>query len=50
MACGTVGVMLKMLKREKVLKYNQVFLMYPLRKAEGIGLLSIIQPRSGGVM
>ena len=50
MACDTVGTMLKMLKREKVLTYNQAFLMYPLRKAEGIELLSIIQPRSGRVM
>eukprot|EP00037_Helgoeca_nana_P018563 m.177547 g.177547 ORF g.177547 m.177547 type:complete len:93 (-) comp24491_c1_seq1:1491-1769(-) len=34
--CDTVGAMLKILKNRKVVKYEQVFLMYPMHKDEVI--------------
>mmetsp|Transcript_23176 Transcript_23176/g.32385 ORF Transcript_23176/g.32385 Transcript_23176/m.32385 type:complete len:91 (-) Transcript_23176:297-569(-) len=37
--CDTVGAMLKILKKRKVISYKQAFLMYPMHKAEEITLL-----------
>mmetsp|Transcript_98533 Transcript_98533/g.136718 ORF Transcript_98533/g.136718 Transcript_98533/m.136718 type:complete len:90 (+) Transcript_98533:38-307(+) len=37
--CDTVGAMLKILKNRKVIKYDQVFLMYPMHKDEVIELV-----------
>eukprot|EP00462_Mataza_sp_D1_P002259 CAMPEP_0175104200 /NCGR_PEP_ID=MMETSP0086_2-20121207/9568_1 /TAXON_ID=136419 /ORGANISM="Unknown Unknown, Strain D1" /LENGTH=89 /DNA_ID=CAMNT_0016379511 /DNA_START=15 /DNA_END=284 /DNA_ORIENTATION=+ len=36
--CDTVGAMLKILKNKKVIKYDQMFLMYPMHKDEIITL------------
>jgi hypothetical protein len=36
--CDTVGAMLKVLKNKKAISYNQMFLMYPMHKAEVITL------------
>lgn len=37
--CDTVGAMLKILKNKKVLKYEQMFLMYPMHKDEIVKLV-----------
>lgn len=37
--CDTVGAMLKFLKNGKVIKFNQIFLMYPMHKDEIITLI-----------
>merc|ERR1711892_22464 len=39
--CDTVGAMLKLLKDRKAIKYNQVFLMYPMHKD---GIIELINP------
>ena len=36
--CDTLGAMLKLMKRDKVLAYDQQFLMYPMHKDEIITL------------
>merc|ERR1719242_523146 len=36
--CDTVGAMLKILKKRKVVSYQQIFLMYPMHKEEMIKL------------
>ena len=36
--CDTVGALLKILKKRKVIKYNQMFLMYPMHKDEVVTL------------
>ena len=37
--CDTVGAMLKFLKNGKVIKFNQIFLMYPMHKDEIVTLI-----------
>eukprot|EP00808_Paulinella_micropora_P014254 g23856.t1 len=37
--CDTVGAMLKILKNRKVIKYDQIFLMYPMHKDDIVTLL-----------
>eukprot|EP00035_Acanthoeca_spectabilis_P020052 m.430927 g.430927 ORF g.430927 m.430927 type:complete len:83 (+) comp17230_c0_seq1:320-568(+) len=36
--CDTVGAMLKFLKNDKIISFNQIFLMYPMHKDEIITL------------
>lgn len=38
--CDTLGAMLKLLKRDKVLGYKPMFLMYPMNKGEEVTLLN----------
>eukprot|EP00465_Bigelowiella_longifila_P007617 CAMPEP_0185264028 /NCGR_PEP_ID=MMETSP1359-20130426/17051_1 /TAXON_ID=552665 /ORGANISM="Bigelowiella longifila, Strain CCMP242" /LENGTH=90 /DNA_ID=CAMNT_0027851983 /DNA_START=18 /DNA_END=290 /DNA_ORIENTATION=- len=37
--CDTVGAMLKILKKKKVIKFKPIFLMYPMHKEEVVTLL-----------
>eukprot|EP00041_Stephanoeca_diplocostata_P039748 m.1637694 g.1637694 ORF g.1637694 m.1637694 type:complete len:104 (-) comp26024_c0_seq1:189-500(-) len=37
--CDTLGAMLKILKNRKVIKYDQMFLMYPMHGEEVITLI-----------
>mmetsp|Transcript_82400 Transcript_82400/g.176477 ORF Transcript_82400/g.176477 Transcript_82400/m.176477 type:complete len:83 (-) Transcript_82400:306-554(-) len=37
-ACDTVGAMLKLLKKEKKITFQQQFLMYPMHKDEVVSL------------
>mmetsp|Transcript_5843 Transcript_5843/g.11049 ORF Transcript_5843/g.11049 Transcript_5843/m.11049 type:complete len:87 (-) Transcript_5843:121-381(-) len=37
--CDTVGAMLKILKKRKVINFKGIFLMYPMHKAEIVTLL-----------
>ena len=39
-AGDTLAAMLKLLKREKVLAYKQMFLMYPMHKDEEVTLIN----------
>lgn len=38
--CDTLAAMLKLLKRDKVLAYKQMFLMYPMHKDEEVTLIN----------
>jgi len=38
--CDTVGALLKILKTAKVIKYDQMFLMYPMHKDEVVTLVN----------
>ena len=38
--CDTVGAMLKILKKRKVVSYDQMFLMFPMHKDEVITLVN----------
>ena len=39
--CDTVGAMLKILKKKKVVNFEQQFLMYPMHKEE---IITLLQP------
>eukprot|EP00854_Cymbomonas_tetramitiformis_P025203 gene25203-30763_t len=39
--CDTVGALLKILKNRKVIKYDQMFLMFPMHKDE---VVTLVQP------
>lgn len=39
--CDTLGAMLKMLKKAKVITFNQMFLMYPMHKEEIVTLIDM---------
>jgi hypothetical protein len=41
MHCDTVGAMLKMLKKAKVIQFDQMFLMYPMHKDETVTLINM---------
>jgi len=38
--CDTVGAMLKILKNRKAIKFDQMFLMYPMHKDEVVTLVN----------
>jgi hypothetical protein len=40
--CDTVGAMLKIMKTRKAIKFEQIFLMYPMHKAEIVSTCHVI--------
>jgi hypothetical protein len=41
MHCDTVGAMLKLLKKAKVVDFEKMFLMYPMHKDETVKLINL---------